>query len=361
MDTRTVLDTRDKLQKYVNDYLSRTPPRGGIVHGEEFWLMNLYGFTSLEGITFPEKVVVINIVGTEINTLKGTIFPSGLTRLYIRKNKLTSLKDAVFPDSLKELTINNEQITALAGVRFPSGLDSLNLNDNQITSLNGCIFPLVVTSVNLSNNKITSFEGMKFPFSLVGMNIVNNPINIQTVTLIERPTETVIREIVRAYPQTASYFDSQRELEQLTMLKLENHVQSIAKFLQPLIVERKAKEEELIRDKRTPVLFVNTPNGQKYSIPFNGTQTVQSAIDYLEQNYLLSVMNSCVKINITKDSIQLDPARTFADYQIENENTLTVLQNNSLKTYQQGGRKQTKHNRLKLKKGKTRKYKSMNC
>jgi hypothetical protein len=361
MDRRTVLDTQDKLQKYVNDYLSRTPTRGGIVYGGELWLMNLNGFTSLEGITFPNKVVDITIIDTEINTLKGTIFPSGLTRLYIRRNKLTSLNDAVFPDSLKELTINNGQITALDGVRFPSGLDSLNLNDNQITSLKGCIFPLVVTSLSLSNNKITSFEGMKFPFSLVGMNIVNNPINPQTVTLIERPTETVIREIVRAYPQTASYFDSQREFEQLTMLKLQNHVQSIAKFLQPLIVERKAKEEALISAKHTPVLFVNTPNGQKYSIPFNGAQTVQSAIDYLEQNYLLSVMNSCVKINITKDSNPLDPVRTFADNQIEIQDTLTVLQNNSLETYQQGGRKQTKHNRLKLKKGKSRKYKSMKC
>jgi hypothetical protein len=108
-------------------------------------------------------------------------------------------------------------------------------------------------------------------------------------------------------------------------------------------------------------LFITGPatRGEEYVIPFDSTQTVQSAIDYLEQNYLLSVTNSCAEITLMKDKEKLNPALTFAntDPPIQNGNTLTALAQSSYNSSQAGGRKQTKHNKLKIKTSRSRKYK----
>jgi hypothetical protein len=199
---------------------------------------------------------------------------------------------------------------------------------------------------------------MQFPLSLASFHLERNLINPDTITLLKRPTEVVMREIVRNYPQTAAYFESQQELEELNMRKLQNHVRSIAAFLQPLIAERKAKEEATLM-KGASLLFVNTPNGAKYRIPFVASQTVQSAIDYLEQNYLLSVMNSYAKIRLTKssDNTVLDPSRTFADMNINNEDTVNAASDNSTAAVQnsRGGRIQNKTKR-KRSRSRSRRY-----
>lgn len=290
-------------------------------------------FNSLEGIVFKDNVKNIYIGGEKnrITTLENVRFPPTLRVLRIIDSLLNSLSNVTFPNTLEELIIFRSELTTLDGVTFPPNLNILGFNGNKITSLKGVIFPLKLEQLYLDDNQITSFDGMKFPFSLIGLSIKNNPIDIQTISLLENPSETVIRDIIRAYPQTAEYFEQQKESDKLVMGKLQNHIRSIAAFLQPLIVERKAKEEAKLTEGIPRLFVVNASNNNTYTIPFIASQTVQTAIDYLEQNYLLSVTNSYVKIKLTKpsDNTVLDPLRTFADLSIQNEDTLNVVQDNS--------------------------------
>jgi Leucine-rich repeat (LRR) protein len=253
------------------------------------------------------------------------------------------------------LVINYSPITTLEGVRFPPNLGSLMLTGNKITSLKGITFPNTLSALYLDGNQITSFEGMKFPLSLALINLARNPIDLATVNLLERPTKAVKRAIIRDYPETAQYFEAQGEIKEVAMRNLQNHVRSIAQFLQPLIAERKkAKEEANLTEGKLRV-FVNTPNGVQYTIPFTRTLTIQEgAIDYLERNYLLSVMNSWDKVDIIYRDAILDPNSTFAQSNIESEATLNLT---GRKLSYQGGRKKTKYNRLKIKKYRSRKHK----
>jgi hypothetical protein len=360
MATQPILDTIEKAQKYINDgnnmhKLSSTSNTFTISLGES------YRLNSLEGIVFPighpsynggthviGSISDLRLVRTHINTLRNANYPVHLKRLYIFNNNITSLNGISFPDTITELSIQEEQIQSLEGVKFPSNLKKLDLNNNRISSLKGVTFPLHVSSINLSNNQIASFDGMKFPLSLESLHLEHNPIIIDTIRLIEDPTEVVMREIVRGYPATAEYFNSQRELKELNMRKLQNHVRSIAAFLQPLIAERKAKEEAKLTE-GTHRLFVVNASNNTYTIPFIASQTVQTAIDFLEQNYLLSVMNSYVKINLTRssDNTVLDPLRTFASFSIQNEDTLNVVPDNSSEAVRssRGGKHQHKTKR----------------
>ena len=292
-------------------------------------------FNSLEGIVFKDNLRQLFIGGENnaITSLENVNFPPNVKVLRIHDSPIRSLQNITFPERLEELSVIRSQLTTLEGVRFPPHITTLNFNENRITSLKGVTFPNTVFHLYLDDNQIASFDGMKFPLSLSVLSIKNNPLNenIQTIRLIKNPSETVIRDIVRAYPQTAEYFEQQKESEIHNMRKLQNHIRSIAQFLQPLIAERKTKEEAKLTKGKPRLFVVNASNNNTYTIPFIASQTVQTAIDYLEQNYLLSVTNSYVKIKLTKrsDNTVLDPLRTFADYSIQNEDTLNVVQDNS--------------------------------
>ena len=354
----TALTETQKLQGEINKQLSSSSDPTSL------FLMSM-DFTSLQGIVFKDNVKNIYIGGEKnrITTLENVIFPPNLKVLRINDSLLNSLHNVKFPNSLEELTVFRSQLTTLEGVTFPPNLNILGFNGNKITTLKGVVFPNTLQQLYLDDNQISSFEGMKFPLSLSGLSIKNNPIVIDTIRLLETPSEVVISFIVRYYPQTAAYFESQRELEksqreleksqreleELQYAKITNHIRSIATFLQPLIDEIKSKEEAKLSE-GTPRLFIkNTTNGNQYTIPFTTSQTVQSAIDYLEQNYLLSVMNSCVKIKLTKRSNNnvLDPLRTFADLNIQNEESLNAVPDNSTTAVQssRGGRNKTKRRR----------------
>ena len=312
-------------------------------------------FNSLQDIVFKDNITEITIGGknNRITTLENVRFPPMLRILRIHDSLLNSLRNVSFPNSLEDLSVIRSQLTTLEGVIFPPNLNILMLNGNRITSLKGVVFPNRLYQLYLDDNQITSFEGIKFPLSLSGLTIKDNPIDTRTVNLLERPTEVVRRSIIRDYPETAQYFEARRKIKDVTMQTLQNHVRSIAQFLQPLIDERKEKEEEKNRG-QCQVLFVNMPNGVQYTIPFIPALPIQSAIDYLEQNYLLSVINGWDNIEIIYSGAPLNPERQFADYNIESEATLNVI---ARKLSQHGGRKKTKYNRLKIKKCKSCKHK----
>ena len=348
----TLTETQ-KLQGEINKY-SQSTSDPTTLH-----LMSMK-FTSLHGIVFNSNVKNIYIGGANnaITTLDDVQFPPDLKMLRIHSCPIHSMNNVKFPVNLEELSVTGSQLTTLEGVTFPPKISILNLNGNKITSLKGIVFPNTLYQLYLDDNQITSFDGMKFPFGLSGLSIKNNPIVIDTIRLLVRPTEVVMRAIVLSYPQTAAYFEAQGEIKELNMRNLQNHVRSIAAFLQPLIAERNAKEEaNLTRGK--PVLFVvNSFNGTRYSIPFVASQTVQTAIDYLEQNYLLSVTNSYAKIRLTKssDNTVLDPSRTFADMNINNEDTVNVISDNSTAQAVQISRGGRIQNKTKRKRSRSRRY-----
>ena len=338
-----------KLQGEINKIYQSTSPNT---------ILNLPGtlnITSLDGIVFKDETKTIFTHNNPIVSLANARFPSKLEGFNISSSHITSLSGIInWPGSLVSLVINYSPITTLEGVRFPPNLGSLMLTGNKITSLKGITFPNTLSSLYLDGNQITSFESMKFPLSLASITLARNPIDPATVSLLERPTEAVKRAIIRDYPETAQYFEAQREIKEVAMRNLQNHVHSIAQFLQPLIAERKANEEANLTEGK-PQLFVNTPNGVQYTIPFTRTLTIQEgAIDYLERNYLLSVMNGWEKIDIKLGGGILEPDKTFAHYNIESEATLVVT---GRKLSQHGGRKKTKYNRLKIKKRRSRKHK----
>jgi len=340
----TALTATQKLQGEINKQLSSSSDPTSL------FLMSM-DFTSLQGIVFNDNVKNMYIGGekNKITTLENVIFPPNLKVLRINDSLLNSLHNVNFPNSLEELTVFRSQLTTLEGVIFPPNLNILGLNGNKITTLKGAVFPSTVYQLYLDDNQLTSFEDIKFPLSLIGLSIKGNPFAPETISLLKNPSEVVIRDIVRAYPQTAQYFESQRELEELQYAKITNHIRSIATFLQPLIDERKLKEEANLTEGKSRLFITNTTNANKYTIPFTMVQTVQTAIDYLEQNYLLSVMNSCVKIKLTRsfDNKVLNPLQTFADVGIQNEETLNAVPDNSTTAVQssRGGRNKTKRRR----------------
>lgn len=360
---------QEKINKLTQEWLGSMRYMGALKLHLDF--MNI---TSLDGIAFVDEIVELNINRNPIASLENVRFPRNLKTLRITDSQITSLRGINWPDNLMELNIDNSLIETLEGVIFPPTLGGLRLNGCNITTLEGVIFPVNLTHLMLTrtgitslkgaifpnklvhlmlkDNQITSFEGMKIPpvLSASSFHIENNPIDPATVSLLERPTEAVKRAIIRDYPETAQYFEAQGEIKEVAMRNLQNHVRSIAQFLQPLIAERKEKEEEKNRGHRQ-VLFVNMPSGVQYTIPFIPELPIQSAIDYLEQNYLLSLINGWNNIEIIYRGAPVNPERRFADYNIESEATLNLT---GRKLSYQGGRKKTKYNRLKIKKCKSR-------
>jgi hypothetical protein len=318
--------------------------------------INRNPIASLENVRFPRNLKTLRITDSQITSLRGINWPENLIELNIDDSRIATLEGVIFPPTLNALRLNGCNITTLEGVIFPVNLAYLVLTRTGITSLKGAIFPNKLIHLMLNDNQIASFEGMKFPplLSASSLQIKGNPIDPATVSLLERPTEAVKRAIIRDYPETAQYFEAQGEIKEVAMRNLQNHVRSIAQFLQPLIAERKANEEATLAEGK-PRLVVNTPNGVQYTIPFTPTLTIQEgAIDYLERNYLLSVMNSWDKVDIIYRDAILDPNSTFAHSNIESEATLNLT---GRKLSYQGGRKKTKYNRLKIKKRVSRKHK----
>lgn len=99
---------------------------------------------------------------------------------------------------------------------------------------------------------------------------------------------------------------------------LRNSVISIVEFLKPLVEERITKDAERLSS--LPKIFIRTTSGTIYTIPFTSTDTVQHVIDHLNKTFLCSLITG--HFTLTYNSQRLDPIRTLAEYNIENESTL---------------------------------------
>ena len=96
---------------------------------------------------------------------------------------------------------------------------------------------------------------------------------------------------------------------------------TVIQFLKPMIQERIIKEAERLES--LPKLFVRF-NGMTYTIPMDTSKTVQSVIDYLDEMYLVSLVNGCASIALQYSGQPLVPERTLADHNIKNESTLHI-------------------------------------
>lgn len=237
--SRPPYDTREKLQKYIDDFLRNNPP-----HKHPSMTLTSMGITTLEGVKFPESITYLYLADNPIASLTNVTFPSELITLYMHLNEITTLKDVRFLPTMKTIKISNNKLTTLDGVVFPPKLTDLDLRYNQITSLDGVMFPPGLVSLDLSNNKITSFAGMQFPLSLLNLKLEGNPIDVRTVSELKNPSPFVIREIVAAFPETGTHFQRMEEQK-------EKIVDRLLEMVHDLYKRKGGGKNKTVRRKRT--------------------------------------------------------------------------------------------------------------
>ena len=269
------------------------------------------------------------------------------------------------PRELTSLELHNANITtkSLQGVRFPPGLKELNLEQNQITSLDGVQFPPGLTELVLMQNQIWSLSGVKFPRGLKRLDLEGNPLRdlgtaIDNTQMIN-PNKYVIEYLKRNFAQLyfrdlyeyhkdskiaekaelkaarqsqKAEFKAARQSQKaelkhtsdLTQQSVQNQLKAVTSFLREGMAARAMEHDENIRTKRKGSdIFVRLANGTLYHVPYAKEMTVQNVLDYLNEHYYISVLNpnhGVVRLNF--GSVQLDPSRTLASYDVENEATL---------------------------------------
>jgi hypothetical protein len=112
-----------------------------------------------------------------------------------------------------------------------------------------------------------------------------------------------------------------KQTSDLTQQSVQNQLKAVTSFLREGMAARAMEHDENIRTKRKGSdIFVRLANGTLYHVPYAKEMTVQNVLDYLNEHYYISVLNpnhGVVRLNL--GSVQLDPSRTLASYDVENE------------------------------------------
>ena len=131
---------------------------------------------------------------------------------------------------------------------------------------------------------------------------------------------------------------------------LGNSVNLIVEFLRPLVEERVRKETERLESIPLKIHIRPIFGRITYAVPFNTTDTVQNLIDYLNKTFLVSLISGDFTLR-HNDQI-LEPGRTLADYNIQNDDTLTLI----YRSQQSAGKSKTiKNHKNRISKNKRRK------
>ena len=103
---------------------------------------------------------------------------------------------------------------------------------------------------------------------------------------------------------------------------LGNSVNLIVEFLKPFVEERIRKESECL-ESITPKIYIKAIFGELiYTVPFTPIDTVQNVIDYLNKTFLVSLIHGDFTLGHNKRI--LEPGRTLADFNIQNEDVLYI-------------------------------------
>jgi len=104
---------------------------------------------------------------------------------------------------------------------------------------------------------------------------------------------------------------------------LGNSVNLIVEFLKPLVEERVRKETERLESIPLKIHIKPMGGSSNYSVPFNSTDTVQNLIDYLNKTFLVSLISG--DFTLSRGGQMLESGRILADYNIQNDDTLTLI------------------------------------
>jgi uncharacterized ubiquitin-like protein YukD len=140
-------------------------------------------------------------------------------------------------------------------------------------------------------------------------------------------------------------------------MSLRKTVNSIVEFLKPLVQERIEAQRLKLNTESIPKIFIRD-RGLIYTVPLNSQELVQNLIDYLNQMYLVTLMNNSDVIELTFQGKMLVNEISLADYNIENESTLYILHKHHEASHGGGCVKMSKKNTTKkIKKNKNKKRK----
>jgi hypothetical protein len=352
-------------------------------------LIGLYliktNIVSFEGAQFTHEMKRLYLSENQINSLSlqglQLQLPPGLTELKLDRNQITTLQGIRFPLGLTDLDLHNNQITSLEGAQFPPGLRNLNLNDNQITTLKGLQLPPGLTSLSLRRNQLTQLDVVQFPETLTLLDLAKNQIkyitfgsalraqffpNLTSLNLEGNPLESLSGIIANEYVMeyfkhnySNLYFrdlhsrykrskmakqsalkaarQSQKatlkEMSDLNQQSMQNQLSAVTSFLREGMKSRAEQHaEQLLRDKEEKSttyeqsLFYAKLNEKMYPVPMIEELSMQDVLNYLNDNYYISVLHNCGGMHLHKPGAgKLESGRTLKEYGVVSDDVLDII------------------------------------
>ena len=247
--------------------------------------------------------------------------PPGLRYLSLQTRQIKSLAGVKFPPELTTLFLNKNQIETLEGVKFPSSLSLLMLDDNRITSLQGVKFPHGLQSFSIKNNPLQSVAGMITPNGIIKKYFIDNHPNLY-VRDIEGEKSAFKAQKAEFKAARQSQKAELKQTSDLTQQSVQNQLKAVTSFLREGMAARAMEHNESVKQRKSDI-FVRLADGTLYHVPLTTGMTVQNVLDYLNEHYYISVLNpNHGVVRLMFNNEQLDPSRTLASYNVENEATL---------------------------------------
>ena len=112
-------------------------------------------------------------------------------------------------------------------------------------------------------------------------------------------------------------------LEDEVMLQRQQ-IDALVNFLTPqinAIIEQKLKMKEEQETKGQPVFFVRL-NGVDYTVPYDGTMTIQDVVNYINTTYFIILSPNCTGVKLIFGEKVLDEKITISDANILAESTV---------------------------------------
>ena len=277
--------------------------------------------SSIQAIVFPPRLINLNLSYNEIQTLAGVVFPPTLVDLNLSYNEIQTLAGVVFPANVEVLNLQANYIVTLDGFVFPHRLTQLFLAENYIVSLNNIIFPKYLIHCSLSRNPIQSIRGTRFSKQPPIPNIdVPTRLFIDWVDIENKELTDRIQSLTE---QTAVIPILQNRIETLL-----DHVGYLTNSLKILLQDKTAEKIDEFNTQQqngmsSSVIFVKLNDGRNATIPYRDVKVIGDIIEYLKQHYFIALTFAKPVLSFNKKI--LDPERSLADYNIENESTLYLI------------------------------------